>query len=209
VGGNSKITEMFTRYFRMPDGFENFVYLSQVQQGLAIKTAVEHWRHLRPVCMGTLYWQLNDLWPVCSWSSLEYGGKWKLLHYMAKRFYAPTILSAFQTRDDMVEVWATNDCNQALQARARLRLLDFSGREVRVLDLDREIPAAGALLLGRYPVAELAPEPEQVFAVLDLQIGDLCQRNEHVFTTWKSCQLPVAQVELAVQPRLVVIFPSP
>ena len=89
----------------MPDGFENFVYLSQVQQGLAIKTAVEHWRHLRPVCMGTLYWQLNDLWPVCSWSSLEYGGKWKLLHYMAKRFYAPTILSAFQTRDDMVEVW--------------------------------------------------------------------------------------------------------
>lgn len=200
VGGNSKITEMFTRYFRMPDGFENFVYLSQVQQGLAIKTAVEHWRHLRPVCMGTLYWQLNDLWPVCSWSSLEYGGKWKLLHYMAKRFYAPTILSAFQTRDDMVEVWATNDCNQALQARARLRLLDFSGREVRVLDLDREIPAAGALLLGRYPVAELAPEPEQVFAVLDLQIGDLCQRNEHVFTTWKSCQLPVAQVELAVQP---------
>ena len=58
-GGNSAITEMFTRYFRVPEGFESFVYLSQVQQALAIKTAVEYWRRLRPVCMGTLYWQLE------------------------------------------------------------------------------------------------------------------------------------------------------
>ena len=144
VGGNSKITEMFTRYFRMPDGFDNFVYLSQVQQGLAIKTAVEHWRHLRPACMGTLYWQLNDLWPVCSWSSLEYGGKWKLLHYMAKRFYAPTILSAFQTRDDMVEVWVTNDRAEAVVADATLRVFDFGGDEVKTLDLSGQAPPNGA-----------------------------------------------------------------
>ena len=60
VGGNSRITEMFSRYFRLPEGFANFVYLSQVQQALAIKTAVEHWRHLRPIGLGTRYWQLND-----------------------------------------------------------------------------------------------------------------------------------------------------
>ena len=72
----------------------NFVYLSQIQQGLAIKTAVEYWRSLKPHCMGTLYWQLNDTWPVASWSSLDYGGGWKALHYMARRFFQPVSVVA-------------------------------------------------------------------------------------------------------------------
>ncbi|MCI5078283.1 glycoside hydrolase family 2 protein [Oricola sp.] len=89
AGGNARIAETMFRYFRFPHDFENFVYLSQVQQGLAIKTAVTHWRSLKPHCMGTLYWQLNDTWPVASWSSLDHGGGWKLLHHMARRFFAP------------------------------------------------------------------------------------------------------------------------
>ena len=89
AGGNARIAETMFRYFRFPVDFENFVYLSQVQQGLAIKTAVTHWRSLKPHCMGTLIWQLNDTWPVCSWSSLDHGGGWKLMHHMAKDFYAP------------------------------------------------------------------------------------------------------------------------
>jgi beta-mannosidase len=93
AGGNARIAETMFRYFRFPVDFENFVYLSQVQQGLAIKTAVSHWRSLKPHCMGTLYWQLNDTWPVASWSSLDHGGNWKLLHHMAKRFYAPVFVS--------------------------------------------------------------------------------------------------------------------
>ncbi|MBT3345575.1 MAG: glycoside hydrolase family 2 protein [Gemmatimonadetes bacterium] len=198
-GGNSKITEMFTRYFRMPEGFGNFVYLSQVQQGLAIKTAVEHWRHLRPICMGTLYWQLNDLWPVCSWSSLEYGGKWKLLHYMAKRFYSPTIVSAFQTRDDKLEVWVTNDRTESLDAKVTLRLLDFTGVLIRQLDFSEQVEAGSAVNLGTYAVDELAPDRTCAFAVLDLQTTHGTFRNEHVFTAWKACELPVAQVTTAVE----------
>ena len=89
AGGNARIAETMMRYFRFPQGFENFVYLSQIQQGLAIKTAVEYWRSLKPHCMGTLYWQLNDTWPVASWSSLDHGGGWKALHYMARRFFSP------------------------------------------------------------------------------------------------------------------------
>ena len=81
----SQLSRMF-RYFRFPVDFESFVYLSQVQQGMAIKTAVTHWRSLKPHCQGTLYWQLNDTWPVCSWASLDHGGNWKLLHHMAARF---------------------------------------------------------------------------------------------------------------------------
>ena len=94
AGGNARIAETMFRYFRFPVDFENFVYMSQVQQGLAIKTAVTHWRSLKPHCMGTLIWQLNDTWPVCSWSSLDHGGGWKLLHHMTREFYAPVIVTA-------------------------------------------------------------------------------------------------------------------
>jgi beta-mannosidase len=88
-GGNARIAETMFRYFRFPADFASFVWLSQVQQGMAIKTAVDAWRSLKPHCMGTLYWQLNDSWPVASWSSLDHGGSWKLLHHMARRFFAP------------------------------------------------------------------------------------------------------------------------
>ncbi|WP_147125306.1 beta-mannosidase [Shimia ponticola] len=91
AGGNARIAETMFRYFRFPTSFENFVYVSQVQQALAIQIAVTYWRSLRPHCMGTLIWQLNDTWPVCSWASLDYGGGWKLLHHMARRFYAPVL----------------------------------------------------------------------------------------------------------------------
>ena len=74
------------RYFRFPHAFDNFVYLSQIQQAVAIKTAVDFWRSRRPHSMGALYWQLNDTWPCASWSSLNYGGSWKALHYAARKF---------------------------------------------------------------------------------------------------------------------------
>jgi len=81
TGGNARILETMTRYFRFPADFDQMVFLSQVQQGLAIKTAIEYWRSTKPRCMGTLFWQINDTYPVASWASLDYGGQWKLLHY--------------------------------------------------------------------------------------------------------------------------------
>jgi len=108
AGGNARIAETMFRYFRFPVDFENFVYLSQVQQGLAIKTAVSHWHSLRPHCMGTLIWQLNDTWPVCSWASLDHGGNWKLLHHMARDFFAPVSVSAVPVAGG-VELRAIND----------------------------------------------------------------------------------------------------
>ncbi len=118
AGGNARIAETMFRYFRFPVDFENFVYLSQVQQGLAIKTAVSHWRSLKPHCMGTLYWQLNDTWPVCSWSSLDHGGNWKLLHHMAKDFYAPVIVTAVPDADGIL-LKAVNDTARRCHAGSR------------------------------------------------------------------------------------------
>ena len=88
IGGNARIVETLVRYFAFPDSFKRTLFLSQCQQAMAIRTAVDYWRSLKPHCMGTLYWQLNDTWPVASWSSLEYGGGWKLLHYAARDFYS-------------------------------------------------------------------------------------------------------------------------
>ena len=108
AGGNARIAETMFRYFRFPVDFGNFVYLSQVQQGLAIKTAVTQWRSLKPHCQGALYWQLNDTWPVCSWSSLDHGGNWKLLHHMAKDFFAPVLVSAVPVAGG-IDLRAVND----------------------------------------------------------------------------------------------------
>ena len=108
AGGNARIAETMFRYFRFPVDFGNFVYLSQVQQGLAIKTAVTHWRGLKPHCQGALYWQLNDTWPVCSWSSLDHGGNWKLLHHMSKDFFAPVLVSAIPVAGG-IDLRAVND----------------------------------------------------------------------------------------------------
>ena len=114
AGGNARIAVTMFRYFRFPVDFESFVYLSQVQQGLAIKTAVTHWRSLKPHCMGTLIWQLNDTWPVCSWASLDHGGGWKLLHHMTKAFYAPVFVSAVPVKA-AIELRAVNDGAEAVE----------------------------------------------------------------------------------------------
>ncbi len=108
-GGNARIAETMFRYFRFPKDFENFVYLSQVQQGLAIRTAMEYWRSLKPHCMGALYWQLNDTWPVASWSSLNHGGGWKALHHMAKRFFAPVTVSVIPDKNAGLAINSVND----------------------------------------------------------------------------------------------------
>jgi beta-mannosidase len=92
-GGNTTILTRMAEQFRLPFDFADFVYLSQVQQGLAMQTAIEHWRRRKPATMGTLYWQLNVLWPVASWASIEYDGKWKAQQYMARRQYAPVLVS--------------------------------------------------------------------------------------------------------------------
>ncbi|HQE93744.1 MAG TPA: glycoside hydrolase family 2 protein [Anaerolineae bacterium] len=97
AGGNGKIIAHMTDHYRMPKDFPSLVYLSQLLQAEGIRFGVEHWRRHMGRVSGTLYWQLNDCWPVASWSSLDSLGRWKLLHYAARRFYAPLLLSVEDT----------------------------------------------------------------------------------------------------------------
>ena len=91
---NGKILSYLSQTFRYPNSFDDLLYASQLMQAEAIRYGVEHWRRNRGRCMGAIIWQLNDIWPVASWASIDYYGRWKALHYAAKRFFAPLMISA-------------------------------------------------------------------------------------------------------------------
>lgn len=100
--GNMKVMQQLTLHYGTPSDFEGFVYAGQLLQGEAIRYGAEHFRRHRGRCMGSIYWQLNDCWPGASWASLDYYGNWKALHYFAKRFYAPILLSAHEKENQAV-----------------------------------------------------------------------------------------------------------
>jgi beta-mannosidase len=160
-GGNARIAETMFRYFRFPMDFENFVYLSQVQQGLAIHTAVTHWRSLKPRCMGTLIWQLNDTWPVCSWASLDYGGGWKLLHHMAAKFFAPVHVSAVPEGDAVV-LRAVNDRAAPVTVTLQARAVAMDGRSHMLGEVTATVTADAALEVLR--VEDLEADEILVFS---------------------------------------------
>ena len=149
AGGNARIAETMFRYFRWPQKFEDFVYLSQVQQGLAIKTAVTHWRSLKPHCMGTLIWQLNDTWPVCSWASLDHGGGWKLMHHMARDFFAPVFVTAVPVADGF-ELRGINDLADPVTISVTALAVTMAGET-------REIGKGSALVGGDAAVLLTVP----------------------------------------------------
>lgn len=129
--GNSTIMRYMLEWFRLPNSFDMTLWLSQILQGMAIKYAVEHWRRSMPRGMGTLYWQLNDCWPVASWSSLDFNGRWKALHYMARHFYSPQLVSAVEDLDKMVvELHVTNDALTVLNAELEWVVTRVSGEEI-------------------------------------------------------------------------------
>ena len=156
AGGNARIAETMFRYFRFPMDFGNFVYLSQVQQGLAIRTAVEYWRSLKPHCMGTLYWQLNDTWPVASWSSLDHGGGWKAMHYMARRFFSPVAVFAVPEKEtgDLVII-GVNDGPAEVSVEVTLGFVAPDGGMVALPPLQAYLPMDRAIAITRIASADI------------------------------------------------------
>jgi beta-mannosidase len=98
--GNQIILDYVSRRYRFPQSQRDLIYLSQMNQAHCMQVGVEHYRRNMPHCMGALYWQLNDCWPVASWSSLEFTGRWKALHHVARRFFAPALVSAHVPGDE-------------------------------------------------------------------------------------------------------------
>ena len=145
-GGNSRIRENFQRYFREPKDVPSELLLSQFQQAMAIQMAVDAWRSEQPRCMGTLFWQLNDNWPVASWSSIEYGGKWKPLHYLAKRFFEPVHVTL--SPDGTVKV--VNDTDRHIEGDVLAIFHPFDGgAEEKMILPANGIDARSAAAFGK------------------------------------------------------------
>lgn len=125
--GNGLMIGQMTDTYRMPKDFESLVYLSMMLQAEGIRYGVEHWRRHKNRVSGILYWQLNDCWPVASWSSLDYYGRWKALHYYARKFFAPVMMSV-EDDDPTMSIWVTSDVEAAWQGKVEWQLADLKGK---------------------------------------------------------------------------------
>jgi beta-mannosidase len=125
--GYETIQKYLEKDYRQPKDFEDYIYVSQLLQAEGIKTAIEAHRKAKPTCMGTLYWQLNDCWPVTSWSSTDYYGNWKALHYFAKKAYKKVLVSAENENGNLM-VYVVSDELHDLKVRCNLQLIDFDGK---------------------------------------------------------------------------------
>ena len=130
ASGNSLMVSQMLETFQLPKDFGSLVYLSLVLQAEGIRYGVEHWRRYPERVAGTIYWQLNDCWPVASWSSLDYFGRWKALHYAAKRFYAPVLLS-IEDAPPSQGISVTNDTTADFFGKIEWNLLTLDGELLR------------------------------------------------------------------------------
>lgn len=125
--GYETINEYMARDYVIPKDFEDYLYVSKFLQARGMKIAIEAHRRAKPNCMGTLYWQLNDCWPVTSWSSLDYNGKWKAFHYQAKRSFENLLLSVAD-ENEKFKVYLINDNFENFSGKLELELLSFEGK---------------------------------------------------------------------------------
>ena len=140
---NGKMLYYLSENFKYPKNFEKLLYITQILQGMAIKSGVEHWRRYRGRCMGAIYWQVNDNWPVASWASIDYYGRWKALHYMAARFFA-SVAASICRRDNTWSVHLENETMQVQAAKAVLRVKDMELNVVREWTVNESADALSA-----------------------------------------------------------------
>ncbi len=200
VGGNERIRVYMLREYREPKDFESFLYVSQVLQAEAIKVGAEHLRRQRPRTMGSLYWQLNDCWPVASWASIDYYGRWKALHYYARRFYDDVLVSPFED-DGKVATYIVSDRTQPMQAELRIRVLDFSGKQLFENKQNITVPELSSKIYSNITREELlkGTDAHHAFAVFELSSGGkLISRNLMLFDVTRNVALPKPQIKTEV-----------
>ena len=204
TAGNAIIRDYMLRDYPQPKDFASFLYASQVLQAEGIKIGAEHLRRNRPRTMGSIYWQLNDCWPVASWSSLDYYGRWKALHYYARRFYAPILVSPHQEEGN-VAVYIVSDKTSPTVATLRVRILSFDGnllsdksQPVQITPLSSKVYLTMPMLnISNLPNCDLA----KIVLVSDLLVDNRpISTNELFFVPTKDIQLPQAKITSEIRP---------
>jgi len=171
TAANGKIMNYLSATFLYPTEFGTLLYASQLLQAEAIRYGVEHFRRNRGRCMGTLYWQLNDIWPVASWASIDYYGRYKALQYVAKRFYSPVLISCKETGETTgrphvvmepefydfetkAQLCVTNDTLVPVTGLVKWALRDSSGNILQENSQEITVPALSAMWLEEMDFAK-------------------------------------------------------
>ncbi|MEN8906365.1 MAG: glycoside hydrolase family 2 protein [Clostridiales bacterium] len=154
--GNRLINHYLENHFKTPKNFECYLYVSQILQAEGVKKGIEVYRQNMKdkYCMGTLYWQINDCWPAASWSSIDYYGNWKALHYYVKDSYKPIIIT-FESLCDSINIHLVSDSIERKKALLSLKLIDFSGNCLKEESLDVDIKSNTSYIIHSVKKSDL------------------------------------------------------
>jgi len=196
--GNKIISKSISNYFRNPKSFEAILYLSQIQQAYGLKIAIEYWRSQRPRCMGIIYWQLNDNWPVSSWSSIEYTGNWKLLHYTVKRCFRPIHIVVYSKDNKNIEIWGINDTFKQSSGVLNIKYIKFSGEIIKEDDLDVILHPETSIKLFKRTFDSLEFDKSTHFIFLTYNNAGEELFNSFLLTRPKFCNLEVPEFNINI-----------
>ncbi len=189
--GNGTIKNYMQRDYRVPADFQQFLYVGQVLQAEGIKVAMEAHRARMPYCMGSLFWQINDCWPVASWSSIDYFGRWKAQQYFARKAYAPVLVSPVLD-GDTVTVTVVNDLMSAQSSNLILRVIDFHGRTITETATPLTVEANSSTVVVTKSVDDLlaGAAPETALLHVYASSGGVDSGNILYFAPVKALNLP-------------------
>jgi beta-mannosidase len=198
--GNQLIREYMLRDYPEPKDFESFLYVSQVLQAEGIRTGAEHLRRIMPHNMGSLYWQIDDCWPVASWSSIDYYGRWKALQYYARRFYNNLLISPHIENGDL-KFYVVSDQTKPAPARINVALMDFDGHVLKSFDREATIAPLASRSYFEIPVTELMQgrDAKTSFVYCELLVdGKVASSHDYFFAPFKELLLSKASIIPAI-----------
>ena len=203
--GNALIKQTMRLYYRVPEKFEDLVYVGLVLQGQGIRHGIEAHRRNRPYCMGSLFWQLNDSWPVVSWSGIDYYGNWKALMYQSKRAFAPILINAIKEGDDLCVYLVSDELQDHDGVRLDVELMDFDGKVHGKWTQSGMLAANSSVLFMKKPAGELQGKLSAANSLLHFTLktkkGVTLADDVFYFAYPKDQKLPEANIETSVRRR--------
>ena len=199
--GNPLVREYMLREFKEPKDFPSFLYVSQILQAEGIKIGAEHLRRIMPRNMGSLYWQVDDCWPVASWSSIDYTGRWKALQYYSRRFYQDLLVSLHE-EGGKLNIYVVSDRMQPFPAQLSVSLLDFNGRVFSNQTKELSVAALDSKSYSALSVNDLlaGQDKQAVFVRAELLAGGKpVAGNSYFFAPYKDLTLPAAKITTEVK----------
>ncbi len=200
--GNQLVREYMLREYAQPKDFESFLYLSQVLQAEGIRIGAEHLRRIMPHNMGSLYWQINDCWPVASWSSIDYFGRWKALQYYARRFYNELLISP-NVQNGYLRLYVVSDRTKPAPAKIRVSLINFDGTLLKNFVHDINIAPLTSRSYFDIRVAQLLDgiDTKNVVVYCELLVNDkVVSSHDYFFAPFKELSFSKPTISSEVAP---------